>query len=330
MTADNASSEDLDIEDAPINAGNGELKDLGGAEFERILNKRKKYGLVDNNELWPYSMRLIQLILCIAVCVLVVVVTRQMMQSGGHLNIRKRDGRSTDRNLIQKPRALQPRKVNKALMDAREKGRKINKKVQKQIESITEHNMDPRLKAKLAQWKGGQLTNEEMMGRTPKSLLNFRNQPSPGEVPHNMFNVPPPDITNRYNPLASMGRNRYPFTTNTANGLRPDPRLGVDPRARQKKLKDPRLQRMPQIMNNRNRYNRNPGGRGRVPPQVRVTSRAQGHNHQPRLSSRDPRFKASPSMGGGIQKHPHRNSGIHSEIPSSLHRGRSSSSSRHG
>jgi len=213
---------------------------------------------------------------------------------------------------------------------AEKKGEKKNKKVQKQIESITEHNMDPRLKAKLAKWKGGQLTNEEMMGRTSKSLLNFRNQPSPGEVPHNMFNVPPPDMTNRYNPLASMGRNRYPFTNNRAGGMRADPRLGVDPRARPKKLKDPRLQQMQQIMNNRNRYNKNSGARGRVPQQMRVPPQAQGHNHQPRLSSRDPRFNAIPSMGGRIQKPPLRNSVAHSEVPSPLHRGRSSSSPRHG
>jgi len=124
MTADNPSSEDLDIEDAPINEGNGELKNLGGDEFEIILNKRKKYGLVDDKEVWPYSLRLIQVILCIVVCVLVVIVTRQMMQSGGHLNIRKKDGRSTDRNLRQKPLVRQPNKVNKALMDGRKKGRK--------------------------------------------------------------------------------------------------------------------------------------------------------------------------------------------------------------
>merc|ERR1712060_318922 len=146
-------------------------------------------------------------------------------------------------------------------------------------------------------------------------------------VPHNMFSVHPPDITNRY-PRASMGRNRY--STNMAGGLRADPRLGVDPRARPKKLIDPRLQQMQQIMNTRNRYNRNPGARGRVPPQLRVTPQALGHNHQPRSSTRDPRFKASPAIGGGIQKHPLKNSVTHSKMPPTIHRGRSSSSPRHG
>lgn len=330
MTADNLSSKDIDIEDAPINAGNGELKNLGGAEFERILNKRKKYGLVDDKGIWPNSMRLIQLILCIVVCVLVVLVTHQMMQSGGHPHNRKRDKRSTGRNPSDKPLVNQPRGEKKSWMDARDKGIKVNQKFPKQKVSIAEHSMDPRLRAKLAKWKGGQLTDEEMMGRTSKSLLNFRNQPSPGEVPHNMFSLTPPDIPTRYNPLASIGRSRYPSTTNRAGGFRADQRLGVDPRARPKTLRNPIIQHMDQMMNNRDRYSRNPEAHGRARPQLHVAPQAYGHNHQPRPSSRDPRFNARQSMGGRIQKYPPMNPASHSGVPPPLQRGRSSSSSRHG
>merc|ERR1719184_169545 len=190
--------------------------------------------------------------------------------------------------------------------------------------------MDPRLRAKLSKWKRGELTDEEMMGRTSNSLLNFRHQPSPGEVPHHMLSVTPPVIPSRNNPLASVGRNRYPITSNRAGGLRTDPRLGVDPRARAKKPKDPRLNHMQQLMNyNRNRYGRTAGSRGEARSQSRVTQQAQGHNHHPRPFARDARFKASPSKGGRIQKHTLPNSFTHSDVRPSSHGGRSSRSKRH-
>jgi hypothetical protein len=298
-------STDIDFEHISISGELGEVEndkaiELGDAEFERMLEKRNVYGLTQKN-LWPWSMRLIQCFLCVVVCVMVVIVTRQVWQPNQPKHIRKREKprvakRPMDHHNNRPQKLHKQRSMAKAMIEARAK--RANQNMHSQLEAKTEGSMDPRLRSKLSRWKVGQLSNEENLGRTPKSLLGFRKKPSPGKVPHHVFSANRPDFSHRGNLVTGpLGQNSLPSSRDGV--IRADPRLGRGPRARTKVNRDPRARFIQQQLINRNQKSRNAGLHGRTHGRTPIL----GNNHHPQLSSTSKKSRPA-GVGRNHLSHP--------------------------
>lgn len=294
-----AGSSDIDLEDTLLSPELYELdwdeeEELGDAEFERILSGRSKYGLVERKTLWSWCMRLIQCTLLLVVVAGTVIVVYKLLQPSAQPQSIKYPNHVEHRHHVSVYHSQHFAK-HKALMKVHEKGkRKINPEVLKKIHARIKSNIGLRLKEKLSQWKNRQLSREEKMGTTPKSLLGFWNHSSPGEVPQPMLSATQRDVRDKSNPLRSLGRNPHMAKILTdVSGSRVNPQLGLNPRLNAKTSGDTTAQLRETEGNKKNRYSRISA--------VKESPPAQGYNHRPPGTSSMSKRNPEPSSSGRNQ-----------------------------
>lgn len=270
------SSDESDIDDAYVKAELDELDDieveeLGDSEFETILKKRGKYGLIEKKKLQPKSLRLIKFVLCLAILTLGFVIGRLFFKPSDHSDSIEQSEKP-DLNKILKdldlldiePKFDEQKKAEKHNVARIPMLTQEDVNINKRINPRIERNRDPRIER-----------NRDPRTRTNRELEKRTHQMSRGRSSN----------IDRINALRSQGRSRYGWNSlNT--GVRTDPRMGVDRRPHPKSSNDLRAQQLRQLANERNnKYNRDLKVHGRTPSQKRGRTQTSRNNYRGRTSS---------------------------------------------